>query len=85
MTTFDFNSRELDRDALEQHLAVRGYIAIFWHIVDVKEVRPDLTDLQCWLVLQRCESHHDAGIGLDLDMIELHAEELFPKREREQP
>ena len=73
------NSPELDVSELTALLAEHGYIAIFWHIDDVKEVRPDLTDEQCFEVLQQCDDEHDALVGLDLDLVRIHASELFPE------
>lgn len=53
-------------------------ITISWHIDDVHEVRPDLTADQCREVLQQAERRHDAGIGITWDVLEIHADHLFP-------
>jgi hypothetical protein len=67
---------EAERD-IHALLAARRQIAIIWSVEDVREVRPDLDDDQCWEVLQRAGNQHDALIGLDWDMLEVHAEALF--------
>ncbi len=53
-------------------------IAIVWHIDDVKEVRPDLTDEQCRAVLRQADERHDATIGINWEVLEIHADDLFP-------
>ena len=59
-------------------------IAVTWHIEDVKEIRPDLTDDQAREVLQQAEDRHDAGIGITWDVLEIHADDLFPKESEAQ-
>ena len=54
-------------------------IAITWHIDDVKEIRPDLTDEQCREVLQQADRRHDASVGINWDVLAIHADDLFPK------
>ena len=54
-------------------------IEISWHIDDVKEVRPDLTDAQAREVLQEAKRRHDATIGIDWDVLAFHADDLFPR------
>jgi hypothetical protein len=54
------------------------YIEISWHIDDVAEIRPDLTADQSREVLQKALSRHDAGIGITWDVLEIHANDLFP-------
>ncbi len=75
----------MDISRLSRRLAREGMIAIFWSIEDVQEVRPDLTAEQAFEVLKQCEAEHDALVGLSWDIIEIHAENLFPKTEEEQP
>jgi hypothetical protein len=53
-------------------------IAIVWHIDDVKEVRPDLTDEQCRAVLRQADERHDATIGINWEVLEINADDLFP-------
>jgi hypothetical protein len=59
-------------------------IAISWHIDDVREIRPDLTDEQCREVLQQAERRHDASVGINWDVLAIHAEDLFPKESEAQ-
>lgn len=54
-------------------------IVLTWHIDDVREVRPDLTDEQCREVLRQCERRHDAGIGINWDVLRTHAADCFPE------
>jgi len=53
-------------------------IIIIWSIEDVKSLRPDLTDEQCLDVLSIAERRHDANIGINWEVLELHASYLFP-------
>jgi hypothetical protein len=64
---------EIDIDAV---LATRRQIAAIWSIEDVQEVRPDLTEEQCWEVLQAVRDH-DATIGINWEVLSCHAEMLF--------
>jgi hypothetical protein len=58
--------------------AIANTIEISWHIDDVKEVRPDLTDAQAREVLDHARDHHDAAIGINWDVLTFHADHLFP-------
>ncbi|MBI1347221.1 hypothetical protein GC163_13145 [bacterium] len=58
-------------------LASRRQIAIVWSTDDVRQVRPDLTDDQCWEVLQEAERQHDALLGLSWDTLACVAEDLY--------
>ena len=60
-------------------------ISIGWSIEDVQELRPDLTDDQCRDVLRRVEDRHHADIGVNWDIIEEAAEELFPSPDATPP
>ena len=64
---------------LERLLAKSGWIASLWHIDDVQELRPDLTFEQCSEVLQQCLNPHNAEIGINWDVIRMHADDLFPE------
>ena len=69
-----------DEQQIREALAKLGYYcASFWHIDDVLEVRPDLTEERCKEVLEQCERRFDAGIGITWDVLEYHAEDLFPE------
>ena len=47
----------------------------------VQEVRPDLTKSQCIEVLNQCQNRHDAEIGINLEVIRIHADDLFPEEQ----
>jgi hypothetical protein len=59
----------------------RDTITIKWHITDVQEVRPDLTDDQARDVLWRVRDIHDANEGVNWYVIECVASEMFPEEE----
>ncbi len=72
-------------DSIDIHatLAARRQIAVIWNIEDVQEVRPDLSEEQCWHVLQAADRYHDATIGINWDVLSCQAQILFgfaPKR-----
>lgn len=56
-----------------------GSIAIVWNVEDVLEVRPDLTAEQAKEVLSRAERGHDANVGINWDVLDVVAGELFPE------
>ncbi len=58
-------------------LAERREIAIVWCIDDVKEVRPDLNNNQCWQVLQHAKRQHDATVGISWEVLDIVAGILF--------
>lgn len=62
---------------IDLQLTSRKEIAIVWSTDDVREVRPDLTDDQCWEVLKTAEQQHDAMIGLCWDTLTYIADDLF--------
>lgn len=53
-------------------------IAIIWHIDDVREVRPDLTDEQARDVFYSVQENHDATIGVNWDVLSFWADHLYP-------
>jgi hypothetical protein len=67
------------RKAIDIHayLAERSEIASIWHSEDVQSVRPDLSDGQAWQVLQAAKDNHDATMGINWDVLEFHADDLF--------
>jgi len=65
---------DIDIDAL---LAQRGEIAVPWSIADVKDVRPDLSDEQCWEVLENVKRKHDAEYGISWTTLASWADLLF--------
>jgi hypothetical protein len=56
-------------------------IAVSWHRDDVKDIRPDLTDAQALEVLQFAKHKHDANIGINWEVLQIHADMLFPEVE----
>jgi hypothetical protein len=66
--------QDMDIDA---YLAERGQIAVIWSVEDVKGIRPDLTDDQCWEVLQQVKDVHDAESGISWTTLETVADDLF--------
>lgn len=58
-------------------LARQRQIAILWSTDDVREVRRDLTDDQCWEVLKVAENQLDATCGLSWDTLQDIADDLF--------
>jgi hypothetical protein len=73
-------------DVLLNHVesqTVERYIDDRWYTSDVQEVRPDLSDDQAWAVLQEIKRTHDATIGINWDVINCTADNLFPLLENE--
>ena len=54
-------------------------IAIIWDVKDVQMLRPDLDDYQAMCVLGAVENKHDASIGVNWDVLEFWADELYPQ------
>lgn len=55
-------------------------IAIKWHIDDVLNIRPDLTNYQASMVLINLKQNHDASVGINWETIETVADLLFPQK-----
>jgi len=55
-------------------------ITLEWCTEDVMQQCPLLTKDQARQVLRRCLEKHDACVGLSWDIIECHADTLFPYR-----
>lgn len=62
----------------KQLLAQNRQIAIIWEVEEVLILRPDHSPDQAWWVLQQCERHHDASIGICWEVLECTAEIYFP-------
>ena len=62
---------------IHELLAERRLIGLLWGVEDVQEVRPDLSDDQCWQVLQQVDHHKDAELGINWQTLEFVAEQLF--------
>jgi phosphoenolpyruvate carboxylase len=58
--------------------AITNEIRIIWHIDDVREVRPDLTDDEAREVLAQAKKAHDATIGINWDVLGHWADYMFP-------
>ncbi len=56
------------------------FIVIKWHIEDVLQQRPDLTDDQARAVLKELENDHDATVGINWDVIDCTAQSMYPKK-----
>jgi hypothetical protein len=76
---FTFADYPEDLEAIDIHARLAGLrqIASIWCIEDVQSVRPGLTDDQAWEVLQAARRNHDATIGINWDVLEFHAADLF--------
>lgn len=55
-------------------------ISITWHIEDVLNIRPDLTDAEAFEVLKICEREHDAEVGISWETLEYAANENYPEK-----
>jgi hypothetical protein len=53
-------------------------ISIVWHVSDVQEIRPDLTDGQAYEVLIHAKRNHNAEMGINWDTLEFGADYLYP-------
>lgn len=79
-----FPSEQPTFGEIREILAERKQIAILWSVDDVQAVRPDLSGEQSWQVLQRAEERHDPAIGVSLNSLGVHAEEMFPRHSEEE-
>ena len=52
-------------------------ITITWCIMDMQEIRPDLTDQQAREVLHHTYRNHDCNLGITWDILAIWARELF--------
>jgi len=81
--TNDTPTVSIDANNVNRHvrelLAKHHSIAAIWHIDDVKDIRPDLTDEQAWEVLEQVGDIHDAEWGINWTTLETVADDLFPK------
>ena len=64
-------------DKIHKLLHENRMIAHIWCLEDVEHVRPDLTENQCWEVLQRIEGNLDAELGVTWETLRIAAESLF--------
>jgi len=68
------DQREID---IHRLLAERRQIALIWSIEDVQGLRPDLSEDQCWEVLQDVDHHKDAELGITWLTLKMAADHLF--------
>jgi hypothetical protein len=61
-----------------------GIIILTWATDDVLSIRPDLTEEQAAQVLAAADRRHDADTGINWDVLEFHAEWLFPSTDTEE-
>jgi hypothetical protein len=58
-------------------LATHQKIADVWSVLDVRAVRPDLSDIQAWNVLMAVRRGYDPAVGINWDVLRHHADVLF--------
>lgn len=51
-----------------------------WSPEDYRTFAEDLTDEECVHVTQRLNKYHDAGVGINWDVIEFHVEVVLSER-----
>lgn len=71
--------RKSDSGTAEAMLAVRlrNYLVRYWHIDDVKEIAPNISDEDARTVLAHVDETHDANIGINWDVLEAAVESLI--------
>lgn len=57
--------------------ATKRMIVQVWKIEDVQQVRPDLSALQAWQVLQEVELRLDDSTGINREVLKIVADHLF--------
>jgi hypothetical protein len=62
---------------IHEILAERRQIAHIWSIEDVQGIRPDLSEDQCWEVLQHVDHYKDAELGITWLTLKMAAKHLF--------
>ena len=82
LADFIFDLDDATEDAIDIHAELKKQqkIAAIWVTDDVKEVRPDLTEDQCWEVLQKVDHKHDAAQGINWMVLEFWANDMFPRK-----
>ena len=53
-------------------------VVLRWSIVDVQDIRPNLSDEQAMEVLREAKRKHDCDIGITWHVLKTHADDLFP-------
>ena len=59
---------------------MEDFIRIEWHIYDVRSMCPILTNDEAREVLEYLEHRHDAGIGINWDVIGIAIESVFEEK-----
>ncbi len=60
------------------HLRADKKITLEWHIDDVLEIRPDLNDREAMNVLNMVKRKHDATVGVNWEVLDYWAGDLYP-------
>jgi len=63
---------------MEKDLQGNWFLSDPWHIEDIQDVRPDLTEAQALHVLIAMSDNFDANNGINWDYINDMASSLFP-------
>ena len=79
--TINYLTEERFKFEVKTMATTLGSITVEWHYEDVLSIRPDLTKYQAADVLQYALYKHDANIGINWEVLEIHAEYLFPKED----
>jgi hypothetical protein len=61
-----------------RQMAKEHKIMVVWSAEDVSAVRPDLTEEQCWNVLQAASRDHDGEYGINWKVLEVNADYMYP-------
>jgi hypothetical protein len=72
---------EFDFD-LDEALEERRQVAVIWATDHVQEIRPDLSADQSWEVLKTCRARWGSCQGIDWQVIEMTADELYGPKPR---
>lgn len=56
----------------------KSKLVIEWCAEDVLQVRPDLDKKRALEVLRSVDHYHDASIGVNWNILKLHADDIFP-------
>jgi hypothetical protein len=60
-------------------MSLKETINIRWSFEDVLSIRDDLTKDQACEVLAEADHRHDAEIGINWFVLEIHADHLYPR------
>ena len=71
-----------DSGDISWHTSQQGdTIAIPWHIDDIKHQNPNVTDAQARIILQNIKKSHDAEIGINWGVIDIHIDSYLEAEE----